>query len=970
MNLNKCSDSFTRRHLGLSDKDEKLMLSRLGFSRIEDFINQVVPKDIQIKKESISDFPLGCSEIEATKKIGEISNKNKLQRSLIGLGYYGTHTPEVIKRHVLENPRWYTSYTPYQAEISQGRLEALFNFQSLICELTGFTIANASLLDEATAAAEAMAVAFSSRKNKAANVFLVHESVYNHTFNVLSTRAKPVGIHLKSFNNESYDLDESVFGLLIQLPGQNGELFNPSFLSSKAHKLDVVLCASIDPLAQVLIKPAADLGIDIAIGSMQRFGVPMGFGGPYAAFFACRERFKRLVPGRIVGESISKDGEKSLRLALQTREQHIRREKATSNICTAQSLLAIISSFYAAYHGYEGLLKIAKKIVVLRNYLELGLNQLGFKLDQGIRFDSFDVYSEKSPEIHKAANANGFNLRILPLGSEISEATGFGISLDELSNVDEINKILEFISNALGKTVNFEDLKIDNIFFLDGIPLRNEKFMQQSVFEDYRSETDLMRYIFSLAEKDFSLVDGMIPLGSCTMKLNSAAELNPISWRNFSGIHPFAPKSQVAGYEKIISDLEKWISEIVGLDTVSFQPNAGSQGEFAGLLAIRSFFLSKNDLNRKKCLIPKSAHGTNPASAVMAGFEVISIGCDGEGNIDFNDLSQKINHFGSQIGALMLTYPSTHGVFEINIKKICELVHSIGGFVYLDGANLNAQVGLCKPGEYGVDVCHLNLHKTFCIPHGGGGPGVGPIAVSSELKSFLPTHSLKKHICSNHLNFSVSSSLYGSASILPISWMYIQMIGYRGLCKASSHAILSANYIAHRLKDKFKILYKGENNFVAHECILDFRYLKHSVGLSVNDVAKRLIDYSFHAPTISWPVAETIMIEPTESESLKEIDRFCDAMLSISEEISEIENNIYTCDNNVIVNAPHTLKHLIINEWDKPYSKEKAAYPYKNEPSVKFWSPVSRINNAYGDKNLICSCSFPDDDFIDEKKCA
>ena len=970
MNLNNCSDSFTRRHLGLSDKDEKIMLNRLGFSRIEDFINQVVPEDIQIKKESIFDFPLGCSEIEASKKISEISNKNKLQRSLIGLGYYGTHTPEVIKRHVLENPRWYTSYTPYQAEISQGRLEALFNFQSLICELTGFTIANASLLDEATAAAESMGVAFSARKNKSANVFLVHESVYNHTFNVLSTRAKPVGIHLKSFNNESCELDESVFGLLIQLPGQDGELFNPSFLASKAHKLDAVLCASIDPLAQVLLKPVAHLGIDIAIGSMQRFGVPMGFGGPYAAFFACRERFKRLVPGRIVGESISKDGEKSLRLALQTREQHIRREKATSNICTAQSLLAIISSFYAVYHGYEGLLNIAKKIVVLRTYLELGLNQLGFELNQGIRFDSFDIYSEKSPEIHKAANAAGYNLRILPLGSEINEATGFGISLDELSDASEINKILDFIANAVGKSVHFLDIQMDNGFCLDGIPLRNEKFMQQSVFEDYRSETELMRYIFSLAKKDFSLVDGMIPLGSCTMKLNSAAELNPISWKNFSGIHPFAPQSQVIGYENIISDLEKWISEIVGLDAVSFQPNAGSQGEFAGLLAIRSFFLSKKDYNRKKCLIPKSAHGTNPASAVMAGFDVVSIDCDDEGNIDFNDLSQKINNFGLQIGALMLTYPSTHGVFEINIKKICELVHSIGGFVYLDGANLNAQVGLCKPGEYGVDVCHLNLHKTFCIPHGGGGPGVGPIAVSSELKPFLPTHSLKKQIGSIDLNFSVSSSFFGSASILPISWMYIQMIGYYGLRKASSHAILSANYIAHRLKEKFKVLYKGENNFVAHECILDFRYLKHSTGLSVNDVAKRLIDYSFHAPTISWPVAETIMIEPTESESLKEIDRFCDAMLAISEEISEIENNIYPCDNNVIINAPHTLKHLIMNEWDKPYSKVKAAYPIETETSLKFWSPVSRINNAYGDKNLICSCSFPDNDFIDEKKCA
>tara|TARA_B100000900_G_scaffold246848_1_gene209983 strand:- start:1266 stop:4178 length:2913 start_codon:yes stop_codon:yes gene_type:complete len=964
------SDLFQRRHLGLSEKDEKKMLNKLGFNEIEEFINQVIPKDIQLNNESISDFPVGCSETEALQKIEDIANQNQYKRSLIGLGYYGTHTPEVIKRHVLENPRWYTSYTPYQAEISQGRLEALFNFQSLICELTGFPIANASLLDEGTAAAEAMSVSYAARKNKSSNVFLVHESVYNQTFNVLQTRARPLNILLKTFTNKTCNIDPSVFGVLIQLPGQNGELFNPSFLVSKAHKLDIIVCASVDPLAQILIKPVADFGIDIAIGSMQRFGVPVGFGGPHAAFFACSDKFRRLIPGRIVGETISKDGEKSLRLALQTREQHIRREKATSNICTSQSLLAIISSFYAIYHGYKGLSAIAKRVVILRRHLELCLHELGFELNQGIRFDSFDIYSTKSVEIHKSAIANGFNFRILPLGADIDHAKGFGISLDELSDINEINKILNIIADVVGKKINFEKITIQNVFKLDGIPLRKEKLLQQNVFKNYRSETDLMRYIFSLAEKDFSLVDGMIPLGSCTMKLNAAAELKPISWKNFSTLHPYAPKSQTKGFQKIISDLEKWISEIVGLDAVSFQPNAGSQGEFAGLLAIRSFFLSKNDVNRKKCLIPKSAHGTNPASAVMAGFDVVQIDCDNYGNIDFDDLSNKVNNLGSQIGALMLTYPSTHGVFETNIRKICDLIHSIGGFVYLDGANLNAQVGLCKPGLYGVDVCHLNLHKTFCIPHGGGGPGVGPIAVSSKLKSFVPTHTLSKQIYPNQSKFSISSSMYGSASILPISWMYIQMIGYQGLKHASSNAILSANYIAFSLKDKFKILYKGENDFVAHECILDFRYLKQKVGLNVNDIAKRLIDYSFHAPTISWPVPETMMIEPTESESLKEIERFCSAMLSISEEISEIEKNIYPQDNNVMVNAPHTLKHLIIHDWDKPYSKEKAAYPFKNKTHVKFWSSVSRINNAYGDKNLICSCSFPIADAIEEKKCA
>ncbi len=970
MNLNNKFDLFKRRHLGLSHEDENEMLNKLGFNKIEDFINKVVPKDIQIQNQLISNFPSGCSEIDALNKIEKIAKQNQFKRSLIGLGYYGTHTPEVVKRHILENPRWYTSYTPYQAEISQGRLEALFNFQTLICELTGFTIANASLLDEGTAAAEAMSVAYAARKNKSSNVFLVHESVYNHSFNVLSARARPLGIALKSFSDTSFNFDESIFGILVQLPGQNGELFNPSFLVSKAHKLDICVCAAIDPLAQVIIKPIAHFGVDIAVGSMQRFGVPIGFGGPHAAFFACGDRFKRLIPGRIVGETISKDGEKSLRLALQTREQHIRREKATSNICTAQSLLAIITSFYAIYHGYEGLSNIAKKIVVLRRYLESGLHNLGFEIKQAIRFDSVDIYTSESPAIHQLAIDNGFNFRILPLGASINNSTGFGISLDELSDVNEINKILNLISNIVKRDINFDQTPKDTDFYLEGIPLRQDKFLQQNVFENFRSETDLMRYIYSLAEKDFSLVDGMIPLGSCTMKLNAASELSPISWQNFCGIHPFAPKSQTLGYEKIISDLEDWLGEIVGLNAVSFQPNAGSQGEFAGLLAIKSFFLSKDEFNRKKCLIPKSAHGTNPASAVMAGFEVISIDCDMEGNIDFDDLSQKVSDFSSQIGALMLTYPSTHGVFERNIKKICDLIHSVGGLIYLDGANLNAQVGLCRPGDYGVDVCHLNLHKTFCIPHGGGGPGVGPIAVTEKLKPFLPQHTLTKQIDPTNLNFSVSSSQYGSAGILPISWMYIQMIGYRGLCKASSHAILSANYIAFTLKDKFKILYKGENNFVAHECILDFRYLKQKIGLNVNDIAKRLIDYSFHAPTISWPVAETIMIEPTESESLKEINRFCSAMLSISEEILEIEKNIYPLENNVIVNAPHTLKHLIIDDWDKPYSKEKAAYPYEHSTHIKCWSPVSRINNAYGDKNLICSCTLQDDDLIEEKKCA
>ena len=969
MQLEKYSDLFIKRHVGPSNNDQEKMLRKLGFNNIEDFIKEVIPEDIQLKNNLSSKLPKGCSESQAIQDLDAISQQNKVYRSLIGLGYYGTHTPSVIQRNVLENPRWYTSYTPYQAEISQGRLEALFNFQTLICELTGFEIANASLLDEGSAAAEAMSVAYSARKNKSANIFLVHESVYAHTFNVLLTRARPLGIKLKRFDSHNPEFTNSIFGMMIQLPGQTGDLFDPSFIISKAHKFNIFTCASIDPLAQTLIKPIASLGADIAIGSMQRFGVPIGFGGPHAAFFACSDQFKRLIPGRIVGESISKEGEKSLRLALQTREQHIRREKATSNICTAQSLLAIISSFYAIYHGSEGLCKIAKRIVIFRRYLELCLGKLGLFAKEGPRFDSFDIYSNKAPVIHQEALKNGFNLRILPLGAEIDKAEGFGISIDELTHENEIFQILNFIAKICGSDIDFRKIPIDYFYELDGIPTRDENFMKQDIFKNFKSETELMRYIFHLSEKDFSLVDGMIPLGSCTMKLNSAAELNPISWDNFSSLHPFAPKYQTKGYLQIISDLEKWICEIVGLNAVSFQPNAGSQGEFAGLLAIKSYFNSKNNFLRKKCLIPSSAHGTNPASAVMAGFEVVSIKCDHKGNIDIEDLSNKLNEFGPQVAALMLTYPSTHGVFELRIKDICSSVHNVGGFVYLDGANLNAQVGLCKPGEYGIDVCHLNLHKTFCIPHGGGGPGVGPVVVSETLKPFLPNHFIND-ISINDLQYSVSSSKYGSASILPISWMYIKMTGFQGLRKASMQAILSANYIAFNLKNKFKILYKGQNGFVAHECILDFRDLKLKTGLTVNDIAKRLIDYSFHAPTISWPVPETMMIEPTESESLKEIDRFCNAMLLISDEIIEVKNGIFPKNNNVISNSPHTIKQLISDDWHNPYTKQKAAYPFGYNIGSKFWAAVSRIDNAYGDRNLICSCSFPEQESTEEKECA
>ena len=948
--------SFFRRHVGLSENDQSRMLETLKHSSLEDFIASVVPENILDPKSFAGNRLEGCSEKEALDKILTIAEKNKVFRSLIGMGYYGTAMPASVKRHVLENPVWYTAYTPYQAEISQGRLEALFNFQTLISELTGLPISNASLLDEATAAAEAMSLSFAVNKSNNARRFLVDDQVLPQTLAVLKTRAEPLGILLEVAPIEKLSLGLDVFGVLLQLPGCNGCLFDPTEIIAKVHHVGALVTVAIDPLAQVLIAPVADFGVDIAIGSAQRFGVPIGFGGPHAAFFATKEIFKRQIPGRLVGVSVDSEGNPALRLALQTREQHIRRDKATSNICTAQVLLAVIASFYAIYHGPDGLESIAKRVASIRFTFEYYLHQLGYELAPMDRFDTVEVFSSNAPEIHRLASLEKFNLRILPLGKSKEEAEGFGITFDELSNKNELNKLVQIIARASNQVIEDPiDCSIQTNSLFNSIPIRNKPWLQQSVFNIYRSETSLLRYVSSLGAKDFSLVNGMIPLGSCTMKLNATAELLPISWREFSDIHPFAPEDQYKGYTHLINNLQTWLSELTGFAGVSLQPNAGSQGEFAGLLVIQAWHKSCGESNRKVCLIPTSAHGTNPASAVMAGLRVVSIACDEVGNIDLIDLEQKAAEHSADLSSLMVTYPSTHGVFEPEIQKICEIVHKYGGQVYLDGANLNAQVGLCRPGKYGADVCHLNLHKTFCIPHGGGGPGVGPIAVASHLVPFLPGHPLVS--CGGkHSIGPISAAPYGSAGILSISWMYIRMMGYQNLRKASALAMLSANYIANRLVSSYPILFKGTNGLVAHECILDLRPIKRTIGIEVDDIAKRLMDYGFHAPTISWPVAGTLMVEPTESESLLELNRFCDAMIAIRSEIKEIELGKADPQINPLRLAPHTLRVITADQWDRPYTRQKAAFPVHELEKNKFWPAVSRINNAYGDRNLVCTC--------------
>jgi len=962
------------------------MLSELGLHSLEDLAEAVVPADILLPPEEAErDLPQGCSEAEALSELAAIAAANRPGRALIGLGYAGTATPALIQRHVLETPCWYTAYTPYQAEIAQGRLEALLNFQTLVSELTGLPIANASLLDEGTAAAEAMALSLAVSSRKGALRYLVDQQLLPQTLGVLQTRAEPLGIELSLVDAEALSaslargadptdvIPSDAFGLLLQLPGTAGRLWDPSALLTAAAQAGVISTAAIDPLAQVLLAPVGSLGADIAVGSLQRFGVPMGFGGPHAAFFATREAYKRQIPGRLVGLSRDAEGNQALRLALQTREQHIRRDKATSNICTAQVLLAVMAGFYAVHHGPEGLEGIAGRILLQRRALALALAAGGLAVDPGPGFDTLVIRSPRAAELVERAAAADLLLRRGVRGDGSDAA--LAISLDECSTTAELVQLLRLLlddspaehrdlaravlnrelDDASGSATGALQERISDA--CNGVPLRTEPWLRQAVFHRYRSETELLRYIQRLASKDLSLVHGMIPLGSCTMKLTAASELAPVSWAAFSQLHPFAPAERSSGYRRLAADLEAWLATITGFAAVSLQPNAGSQGEYAGLMVIRAWHQSRGDGHRRICLIPTSAHGTNPASAVMAGLQVVAVSCDEQGNIDLADLENKARAHADDLAALMVTYPSTHGVFEPGIRRICALVHEHGGQVYLDGANLNAQVGLCKPGLYGADVCHLNLHKTFCIPHGGGGPGVGPIAVAAHLAAYLPGHPLAPACGGEQAIGPISAAPLGSAGILPISWMYIRMMGGSGLRRASQVALLAANVIAQRLDDHFPVLYRGPGGRVAHECILDLRPLKRSCGLEVEDLAKRLMDYGFHAPTVSWPVAGTVMVEPTESESLVEIDRFCAAMTAIRAEARAIEEGSADPLDNPLKRAPHTLEAVTADRWDRAYSRSEAAFPAgEQQKQGKFWPAVARIDNAYGDRQLICTC--------------
>ena len=935
-------NSFALRHIGLSQTDIDNLLNQLGYESLEEFSKSALPKNIFIEEKlELND---ALSEEEALKALKEISKENTVYRSFIGQGYYGTVIPKVILRNVFENPGWYTSYTPYQAEISQGRLEALINFQTMVADLTGFEIANASLLDEATAAAESMTLAQRIGKSKS-HKFFIDQNCFPQTISVVTARAKPIGIEvivgdpqqLDSFNKEIY------FGALLQYPGNDGAVIDFSKQIEHVHKQNGLVIMATDLLALTLLKSPGEMGADIAIGSSQRFGVPLGFGGPHAAFMATKEKYKRSLPGRLVGASIDENGRTAYRLALQTREQHIRREKATSNICTAQALLAIMAGFYAVYHGPEGLKKIAQSIHSRAIALAKRVNELGYDLKSSSFFDTVTVQSKShTQEIFLRAQDQQMNLRML-------DESHISISLDEATTDQEIENITKLFRVFSKKE------KINLSFDLSANVKRASQYLTHPVFHRYRTETEMLRYIRNLSDKDIALDRAMIPLGSCTMKLNATSEMIPVGWEEFSSIHPYAPDYQTSGYKILINDLETKLSEITGYSAISLQPNAGSQGEYAGLLAIDAFHRKNGDCQRKICLIPESAHGTNPASAQMAGMKVIPVNCDKKGNIDLKDLDEKATKHSNELAAIMITYPSTHGVFETTVTEVCKIIHDHGGKVYIDGANLNAMVGLCKPGEFGGDVSHLNLHKTFCIPHGGGGPGIGPIGVAKDLMPHLPSDPLKYMPSSENVG-PVSATNFGSASILPISWMYIQMMGAAGLRKSTQVAILSANYIAQKLSSHFKILYTGKNGLIAHECIIDIRPLKELCGVEVDDIAKRLIDFGFHAPTMSFPVPGTLMIEPTESESLAELDRFIEAMICIRNEIAQVEDGTYSIEESPLRNAPHCAETVASDDWKFKYSRSVAAYPVNLKGKNKYWPPIGRVNNVYGDKNLMCSC--------------
>ncbi|MBD2454886.1 aminomethyl-transferring glycine dehydrogenase [Nostoc sp. FACHB-87] len=950
---NTAYSNFLERHIGPNTKDIQQMLEVLGFASLDELIDRTVPQ--AIRSQQTLQLPDAQSEYAALAKLKNIAAKNQVCRSYIGMGYYDCVTPPVIGRNILENPGWYTAYTPYQPEIAQGRLEALLNFQTMIIDLTGLEIANASLLDEATAAAEAMSLSYGVSKTKAHSYFVSREC-HPQTIDVLQTRAKPLGINIIIGDHQAFDFAEPIFGAVLQYPATDGTIYDYRAFIDKAHTVGALVTVAADPLSLTLLTPPGEFGADIAVGSTQRFGIPLGFGGPHAAYFATKEEYKRQVPGRIVGLSKDVNGKPALRLALQTREQHIRREKATSNICTAQVLLAVMAGMYAVYHGPEGLKNIAENIHQLTVILAAGLKRLGYKISSENVFDTLRVElgTQNLETILAGCQGRNINLRIF-------DETAVGISLDETTTAEDLIDLWQIFAGQDELSFSVEELTNSTT---DILPRRQSSYLTHPVFNRYHSETELLRYLHKLETKDLSLTTSMIPLGSCTMKLNATAEMIPVSWEEFGKIHPFAPPSQTRGYQILFQQLEAWLAEITGFAGISLQPNAGSQGEYAGLLVIHEYHASRGEAHRNICLIPTSAHGTNPASAVMCGMKVVAVACDADGNIDVEDLKAKAEKHSSELAALMVTYPSTHGVFEEAIQEICQVIHRHGGQVYMDGANMNAQVGLCRPGDIGADVCHLNLHKTFCIPHGGGGPGMGPIGVASHLVPFLPGHAVvpinkptpHSPLPTPHSTGAVAAAPWGSASILVISWMYIAMMGAAGLTQATKVAILNANYIAKRLENYYPVLYKGKNNLVAHECILDLRSLKKSANIDIDDVAKRLMDYGFHAPTVSWPVAGTIMVEPTESESKAELDRFCDALIAIRQEIAEIESGKMDIEDNLLKNAPHTAESLIAGEWTHPYSREQAAYPAPWTRDAKFWPTVGRIDAAFGDKNFVCAC--------------
>jgi len=945
------TDTFIHRHLGPTDAETREMLATLGLPSLEELSEATVPADIRLRKEL--DLPLHRGEHAVLEEIRSIAAENRIYRSLIGMGYYDCLTPGVIQRNIFENPSWYTQYTPYQAEISQGRLEALVNFQTLVTDLTGLPLANASLLDEATAAAEAMAMclAVSRSSGRERTEFFASQDCHPQTIAVMQTRAEPLGMTLRVGRTQAIDFSNPhLAGILLQYPATDGYVGDYSALVAQAHAAGVLVGVATDLLALTLLRPPGEFGADIAVGSSQRFGVQLGFGGPHAAFLSTTEAFKRQMPGRIVGVSKDVTGKSAYRLSLQTREQHIRREKATSNICTAQVLLAIMASMYAVYHGPEGLRRIAERVHGLAVVLAAGLRELGFEIATEAYFDTIRVRLTKmqSEAIVIRANEAGINLRRY-------EDHSMGIALDEVSTEDEIRRLMEIFIGHDRLPFQVRDLSGRVTTSFPTNLARTSAYLTHEVFNRYHAEHEMLRYIHRLESKDLSLVHSMIPLGSCTMKLNATTEMLPVTWPEFSRIHPFAPIEQTKGYQELFRQLESWLAEITGLSAVSLQPNAGSQGEYTGLMVIRAYHRSLGEEHRDVCLIPLSAHGTNPASAAMVGMTVVIVACDRQGNVDVADLEAKAAQYRDRLSALMLTYPSTHGVFEADVRRICQIIHTHGGQVYMDGANLNAQVGLCRPGDIGADVCHLNLHKTFCIPHGGGGPGMGPVVAARHLAPFLPGHPVTQLGGKDSIG-AVSAAPYGSPSIVTISWVYLALMGRDGLTKATQLAILNANYMAKRLGKYYSILYTGTSGFVAHEFILDLRQFKETAGIEAMDVAKRLMDYGFHAPTVSFPVAGTLMIEPTESETRAELDRYCQALISIHAEIQDIVEGRQPRTNNLLKNAPHTAQVVSSNEWDRPYTREQAAYPARWVRDHKFWPSVSRIDEAYGDRHLVCTC--------------